>query len=152
MTEPSRQELIRRILENMNAVKRSMFTQLQSNSDTWPVPRAQLEVLIAIRHLQPVNSKTLALQLYLTPGAVSQQLDGLETQGFISRQSDPNDRRVQSLSVTEAGAQLIEGAMAHRRVIMEQIMQDLSDEELRVWDQIQTRLIKRYQDPQHKEN
>jgi DNA-binding MarR family transcriptional regulator len=144
MTNTSRQELIRNILENMNAMKRSMFAQLHTGAHQLPIPRGQLELLIAICHLQPVNSKALAQKLYLTPGAVSQQVEGLEQQGYIVRRSDPNDRRIQSLQTTTSGETLVETIMQHRRKVMEQVMQDLSDEELRVWDGIQTRLIERY--------
>jgi DNA-binding MarR family transcriptional regulator len=143
MKQLSRDERIRRILENMNTVKRSMFSQLHARQGGLPIPRAQMELLMAIRHMQPVSFKALAQHLYLSPGAVSQQAEILEQQGYISRQSDSADRRIQCLTATETGDALIHKALRYRRRIMEQIMQDLTDEELEVWDRIQQRLIQK---------
>jgi DNA-binding MarR family transcriptional regulator len=140
-----RDELIRTLFDGMDATKRGMYAQLQAVNRTLPIPRSQLELLIAIRHTQPISFKELAKQLYLTPGAISQLAEGLEQQAFIIRRADPNDRRIQCLEVSKKGDKLLQTVSKRRRSIMEAVVQELTDEELEIWVRVQQKLIKQFQ-------
>ena len=144
-TPSHRDELIRMLFETMDVAKRSMWAQMQAASKALPIPRAQIELLHAIRHTQPVSFKELAKQLQLTPGAISQLADGLEQQGFIERKADPNDRRIQCLLVTKSGDKILQDVAKKRRAIFEAVANELSDEELEVWVKVQQSIIKQFQ-------
>ena len=107
----------------------------------FPISGAQLELLFTIRGNQPTSSKQLATMLHLTPGAVSQLLDSLLQHNLVTRQTSEQDRRVQYLSLSEKGEQLLHNFEKARRKIMEAIIADLSDEELEVWLRVQQKMI-----------
>jgi DNA-binding MarR family transcriptional regulator len=144
-TTPHREALIRNLFETMDTTKRGMYAQLQAVNRLLPIPRSQLELLMAIQHMQPVSFKELAKYLYLTPGAISQLAEGLEQQELIGRKIDPKDRRVQCLEVSKKGNKLLQDVARHRRTVMEKALQDLSDDELEMWVGIQQKLIKQFQ-------
>lgn len=141
----AREELSRRIFETSEAMKRGMYTHMQAYFQNLPISRAHLEVLSAIKHLQPINSKEIARQLYLTPGAVSQSVDGLSQSGLILREADLTDRRIQHLKLSKKGEKLLQDIEKRRRSMMENAMKDLSLEELTVWLKVQTKLSEQFQ-------
>lgn len=136
-----REQLVSTVFDNMTTFKRGLHGSMELFIKGLPVSRAQLELLFTIQHLEPVSSKQLADHLQLTPGAVSQLLDGLTDQGFVERHVTPNDRRVQRLKLSLNGAKLLAGIEKGRRKYMERVMQHLSDQELAVWVRIQQKLI-----------
>jgi len=125
----------------MSAVKRSIAARGHFISEDCPIPHGQLEVFFRIYHEQPISFKQLAQKLHLTPGAVSQLVEGLEQHNLITRKSDPKDRRVQCLEVSPKGIELIKRVESHRQKMMEGVMAGLSDHELEVWLRIQQKLV-----------
>jgi DNA-binding MarR family transcriptional regulator len=141
----TRQEIINKLFESMNVAKRGMHARMQTITNGIPVSHTQLELLFTIKHSQPVSFKQLAAQLQLTPGAVSQLADGLNQQDLIKRETDPNDRRSQSLQLSECGIELLQTVEKRRRDVIERVVQDLTNEELTVWLHIQEKMIMEYQ-------
>lgn len=139
-----RDKLVETLFENMSTVKRTMSGHMQALNRDCPISHAQLELLFAIRHTQPVSFKQLAKQLYLTPGAVSQVADSLEQQELIVRKADADDRRVQCLTVSAKGATLLADIEKRRHRIIDIIIQDLSDEELEAWLRVQQKIISHF--------
>jgi MarR family multiple antibiotic resistance transcriptional regulator len=140
-----RAELVQDLFESMSAMKRSIACRWQQADQEYPVSRGQIDLLFMIQHTQPVSFKQLAAQLYVTPGAVSQLVEGLEQYKLIKRQSDPKDRRIQCLEISPEGKQLIERIENQRQRIMESVMAGLTDHELAVWLRIQKKLLEQLQ-------
>ncbi|HSX06688.1 MAG TPA: MarR family transcriptional regulator [Candidatus Saccharimonadia bacterium] len=148
-----RAQLIQSIFESMSTMKRGIAGRWQPSNKDCPVSHGQLELLFTIYHGQPVNFKQLARQLYLTPGAVSQLVEGLEQHKLITRQADPKDRRIQCLEVSAEGIKLIKQIENYRRSIMEDVMTSLTDEELELWLRIHKKFLEQFekrQTDQHK--
>ncbi len=137
----TRAELIQSIFESMSAVKRSIAARQHFIGMDCPIPHGQLELFFRIYHEQPISFKQLAQQLHLTPGAISQLVEGLEQHNLVTRRSDPKDRRVQCLEVSPEGVALIKRVENHRQKMMEGVMAGLSDHELEVWLRIQQKLL-----------
>jgi len=136
---------VRNLFDNMRAIKRGMSGHFNALRQQCPISHAQLELLITIESGQPISFKQLARQLYLTPGAVSQLAEDLETGTYISREADANDRRVQYLRVTPAGRELLQRIEKGRERVMRDIIADLSDEELAVWLRVQEKMLHHFQ-------
>lgn len=141
----NRDALIQQLFENVSAMKRSMASHWQLTNHDCPVSQAQLELLFTIRHMQPVSFKQIAAHLHLTPGAVSQLVEGLEQHQLVNRQADPHDRRVQCLELSQNGTVLLRGIEQRRRSLMQAIAEDLSDEELELWLRVQTKILNHFQ-------
>jgi DNA-binding MarR family transcriptional regulator len=142
--QQKREDIIKRIFEHSEAMKRGMYTHMMAYFHNLPITRPQLEVLSAIHYLQPVSSKDIASQLYVTPGAVSQSVESLDDQGYILREADTTDRRVQYLRPSKKGAKLLQDIEKQRRSMMENVTQELTLEELTVWLKVQTKMAEQF--------
>jgi DNA-binding MarR family transcriptional regulator len=140
-----RQDLMNNLFENMDALSRGIAGHLQVLYKDCPIPRSQLELLFAIQYHEPVSFKHLAQQLYLTPSAISQLAEALEQHELITRTADAGDRRIQCLSVTSKGEQLLQQVKKHRQSLMGAIMESLTDEELAAWLRVQQKLLHHFQ-------
>ena len=145
-----REAIIKRIFETSEAMKRGMYGHMLSYFQHLPVSRSQLEVLSAIKYMQPVSSKELANQLHLSPGAVSQSVDALEQDGYIVRKADAKDRRIQYLTLTPQSTQLLQDIDNQRKELLGRVMQELSLEELEVWLKVQSKTSMHLQNMQPK--
>jgi DNA-binding MarR family transcriptional regulator len=148
----TRTDTIRLLFENMSALKRGMQAQLQQTDGRSLIPHGQQEVLTSIRSLQPVSFKQLSTHLYLTPGAISQLVEGLEAHDLIRRSADPTDRRIQLLQISKKGTKLLQDIDKRRRKFLEATMSALTDEELGVWLNIQQKMIQQFQIEVEKNN
>ncbi len=140
----ARKELLQEIIETMGAFKRLAQSQALLAADC-PVSYAQLELLLTIDTHPGATAKHLAEQLRMTPGAISQFIEGLEQHKLLERQTDPNDRRVQYLHITRAGSKLLRDTKRRRKQRIEQVMQGLSDEELAIWLRVQQKFVAQVQ-------
>lgn len=136
-----RDDTIATILDTMTMTKRYMYASLLPATEAGGLSLAQLELLGTIRHLQPVPTKRLALQLHLTPGAISQLTDALEQAEFVERAADPVDRRVHTLRLTAKGEQKYQAIHKQRQALFRIVMQDMTDEELVGWLHVQQKII-----------
>jgi DNA-binding MarR family transcriptional regulator len=139
-----REELLSRLYENMNATKRLMHGRLHALTGDCPISRSQMELLFTLKHMDKHPSpKQLAAHMHLTPGAISQLIDGLDEQGLIVREINPADRRTQTLHVSTSGLAVIHGIEKRRHEVMHQVMQSLTTEELQVLLRVQEKLAER---------
>lgn len=67
----------------------------------------------------------LADRVYLTRGAVTTVLDGLEKSGYIRRSQHPTDRRMISVTLTAKGRMLIEKLLPEHFLAMSNIVRDI---------------------------
>ncbi|MCX6000177.1 MAG: MarR family transcriptional regulator, partial [Chloroflexi bacterium] len=82
----------------------------QGMSDAWmelDLSVAQLRTLFLISRDANASAKRLSEKLGVTPSNVSGLVDRLFRQGLVSRQEDPDDRRVLRLRVTDKGASVL---------------------------------------------
>ena len=73
-----------------------------------------------------------AAQLNVSAPAVSRTLKNLENKGFITRNTDPADRRSVRISVTESGYAVMSRHIAESIGIINEIMESFTDEELKI--------------------
>lgn len=76
----------------------------------------------------------------LAPRTVTEALDGLERDGMVRREPDPQDRRVKRLSITEAGVAAAAATEPVRVALVEQILGVLSEDERGQLKQLLTKL------------
>ena len=66
----------------------------------------------------------------LSSAGVTSRLDRLERRGFVVRLPDPDDRRGVIVELTEAGLDIVDGAVAANSVSDRQLMERLDPEEI----------------------
>lgn len=145
-----RDELIQAVIDSWGPLKRAVhqyFMQYYAPIHLSPV---QLELLKTIHHCQPLSHKELAQRMQLTPGAISQQLEGLESTNLIERTLSPDDRRVSYLTVSPAGQEKLEEFRAASRQLFAEALSTLSDDELAAYIKAQDSLKQHLEQHTHK--
>jgi DNA-binding MarR family transcriptional regulator len=99
-------------------LRRALRTSIRTDYPWESLPMAQVELLMALADHAPAKIGRLATLQRLAPNTVSGLVQQLVEAGLASRETDPADRRVAKVSLTEAGhRQLVEWQAAHERRI-----------------------------------
>lgn len=107
---------------------------------TLPLSRSQTDALFLLaRAPEPLTPGTLASMLGLTPGAVTQLLDGLRTADLVTHQPHPTDARSHLLTLSASAREQVN---AFEQATIERLADrfaDLSDDELTTLADLLTR-------------
>lgn len=133
-----RATLIQELGDTTSRFKRAIHQFAFNNfSDHGGLTPAQLTLLRMIYCSQPISPKRLAQQMQLTPGAVSQLLDGLEEDGCIIRTRDEADRRASRVSISRRGKRLMDEYVNLRNQLLGEAFSDVSDEDIETFIRVQ---------------
>ncbi|WP_165759442.1 MarR family winged helix-turn-helix transcriptional regulator [Mycobacterium decipiens] len=91
------------------------------------LPEASL--LAYLDEIEPQSQTQLARRLGSGRAVMGDRIDTLEARGAVSRQPDPNDRRVWLVHITDTGQQLVATINELDRVLREQLRAGLSRED-----------------------
>ena len=86
--------------------------------------RAHLLLVLAERG--PCSQRDLAELLGVTPRTITALVDGLESTGFVTRESDPRDRRTRHVTMTEQGRSTTRRLLDGRRRFARSLFGELS--------------------------
>ena len=137
----NRDELIEAIFTSMQQMHRagaSKFHQLMGETDISP---SQMELLLVVKHSQPLSAKAIATHMHLTPGAVTQLVESLVAASYVTREEDPRDRRITNISLSETGRAKLLELWERRKTVMKKVMQSLDTEELAVMLRVQEKMF-----------
>jgi DNA-binding MarR family transcriptional regulator len=125
-------ELIKGIIENQRIINRFMR---QEDPDVWMelnLTVAQVKSLFFISNHNEVNFRILAKALKVTPSNVTGIIDRLSEQGLVTREDNPQDRRMLMLKLTVKGNKLISNLREKRVNLMTTLLTQMNDKELQV--------------------
>lgn len=97
----TREYLLQRVMEQIFSVMRTINRDIMPRNLFLSPPQARLAFIIS-RFKEGISVKDLAEKNCITPGAVTQFVDVLIAKGLVSRETDPNDRRIVRLKTTPA--------------------------------------------------
>lgn len=95
-----------------------------------PLSIAQLKSFFFIANEGSTNFKKLAGALRVTPSTVTGIVDHLVDQGLVSRQEDPEDRRMLSLRITPEGQTLLAELRESTESQISALLARMTDEDL----------------------
>jgi DNA-binding MarR family transcriptional regulator len=125
-----RAELTKEIIELQRQINRDIR---QHTLEAWMglnITAPQLKTMFFIANQGSTNFTKLALALGVTPPNVTGIVDRLVEHGLVSRQENPEDRRMLMLHLTEKGKSIIADLRERRASRMSKILSNLSLEEL----------------------
>ena len=152
MTDTERTELLVQISNSFGQMRRAMHVFIGQDYSKLGLSLSQLMVLKTINRLQPVSHKVVAQNLLMTPGAISQLLDGLDSAGCIQRVPDPADRRVNYLSLSDHGKEVVHKFHKLHLQLLSKACTDTSDEDLQTYARVQLSMASWLEDQTPKEN
>ena len=96
-----RKKLIEKILENINAIKREIATEMHIFFNEISITHSQWIVLHFVKKNRNINIKDLANLLDITSSAATQIVDSLVNKGLLLRRRNLNDRRTLKIELSE---------------------------------------------------
>src|SRR5581483_7988523 len=103
-------------------VQRMMHACLQRSFDEIGVAPSQLQVLHLIRQQQSVSLKVLATDMRLTPGAITQLIEGLVQAGYVTRSEGNEDRRITIVALTNAGTEVVKQLEQKKQALLTKVV------------------------------
>ena len=88
-------------------------------------------LLHLIERYGPLTQRQLADKLKIKPYTLSVRLQRLEDLHFITRQDDPNDKRIQNVVLTGEGKQMLDEIFDSLMIMMKTSFADFSEEEIK---------------------
>ena len=79
---------------------------------------------------QGVTPTMLSHMQRVSKNTISSHIAGLEDQGLIRRENDPNDRRIYRLHLTDAGRDYVKSNAPRRIGFMNSLLEDLTSEDI----------------------
>lgn len=146
-----REQLIEAIFATMQSMHRTGTAKFHTLIGKSGITPSQMELLFIVKTQKKVNVKELAAHMHLTPGAVTQLVEGLVRGGYVQREQDTADRRVTHVVVSPEGKQKLADLKQHRLNMMKKIMQSLTTEELEVMLKVQQKMLEHIRDAVEKE-
>lgn len=101
-----------------------------------------LDILANVYKFPGISQQELANKLLTGRSNLSMLLPQLEQRGLVTRNSDPDDRRVLRLTLTNSGCELTEAALAIQCEVIERSMQGVSIEDCNSVGEAMTRMIR----------
>jgi len=123
-------ELISKILKLQKQIGQRLRDEHPEPWLTLNLTIAQLKSLLFIYSQGTTNFKMLAKALNVTPPRVTGIIDRLVDQGLVKREENPENRRMQFLSLTEKGVNLLNELKAQSTNRLLEIMNKLGTDEL----------------------
>lgn len=133
---------ILKLWNDHRSVRRLLLNRFQAAMSKDGLSLAQSELLFNLYKRQSLATPSLlAKELQLTPGAISQLLDGLEQADYIKRVHSESDRRVCMVVPSDAANAKIRRFKAHQHKLVKDIQNVLTPDELETLVKIQQKVI-----------
>lgn len=131
MAEPHAKQSLRvwlRMLGATTIIEKKIRAYLKAEFDS-TLPR--FDVLAALdRETAPITLSQLTDHLLVSNGNVTGLVNRLVEDGLVSRENDPDDRRVQRVMLTQDGRDAFRAMAVKHEAMVDSLFASLSDEEM----------------------
>ncbi len=147
----AKQELYKKLFGSITMMKRMVDQSIHSLPIDSTFTNNQFQALLFIKEKPNATVGELAGHLRISLSSAAQLTDRLDKQSCIVRHSDPKDRRIVRLSLTDAGEQEFIKNYSQVIGIMGDLFVELSEKELNDLFSIHQKLIKKLESRKNKE-
>jgi DNA-binding MarR family transcriptional regulator len=139
--DKTREDLMQTLIQRMMSIMRHVHHS--SIPSEPPLSPPQVHLLFSIASKQEgISVKELAERTSVTPGAITQFVDGLVEMRLVMREGDPNDRRIVRLKLTELAKSQFEHFRKDYLTSASRVFDVLSNDEIKqliaLFDKINT--------------
>lgn len=135
-----------RIVHLFGVTDRIMKRSISKKVENTGVYRSQHRLLMILGKHPDCSQTELAERLEISPAAVAVSLKKLEKSGFINRQCQEDDNRVNHVVITEKGWKTIDLSTQYFKEMENAFFYDFSPEELGQMENFLKRMIKNGED------
>jgi MarR family 2-MHQ and catechol resistance regulon transcriptional repressor len=129
-TPSGRSNLERELLEEMTAWSPRDRGGVFKNWHRHALSLVHLNVLTALETEGPLAMKRLAELMDVSDASATGIVDRMEKRGLVERRHGTEDRRVVLVHPTSAGAGIFTDIAAHRRLMLQQVLAELTEDEM----------------------
>jgi DNA-binding MarR family transcriptional regulator len=97
----SRKQKIETLLEDLKLLRRTMTFRVAGSANIHKITPSQWGVLMFVEQRGTVTVKDAAKALGITSSAATQLIDGLVSNGYVTRGTDPVDHRIVTLTLSK---------------------------------------------------
>lgn len=119
-----------------------MYRDAEKNLSISGIGFAEFRILTILQEIKSCSMSRLSAELTLTQAAITGVVDKLESQGFVARARNNEDRRVVTISMTPRGKEMLSKALKVYNEFVEGSLGSLSREELLQLSSILRKLAK----------
>jgi DNA-binding MarR family transcriptional regulator len=119
-------------VERIQTAFLQLSRRISHEASYWKVlglTQPQFHMLHMISREEPCKITALADKLEVKPSAITVMIDRLVNSGYVSRTSDPQDRRVVLVSITDSGRDVLRQARQRTTEIAKKYFSRLTEEE-----------------------
>ena len=116
---------------NLTGCKLKQFLASKLRKTGVPLTPEQFMLIDLLWNQGEMTQQQLADQLQKDKNSVTKLVDAIERKGFVIRKQNEHDRRANTLVLTEKANQLKPGAKQKGISILDQMLEGISEEELR---------------------
>ena len=135
-----------KIIHLLGVADRTLKRSISKKVENTGVFRSQHRLLMILGKHSDCSQTELAERLEISSAAVAVSLKKLEKSGFISRQCQENDNRVNQVVITEKGWKIIDLSTQYFKEMENAFLSDFSEEELKQLQSFLERMIKNGED------
>ena len=135
-----------KIIHLLGVADRTLKRSISKKVENTGVFRSQHRLLMILGKHPDCSQTELAERLEISSAAVAVSLKKLEKSGFISRQCQENDNRVNQVVITEKGWKIIDLSTQYFKEMENAFLSDFSEEELKQLQSFLERMIKNGED------
>jgi len=140
-------DLIQELQANMATMRRLMAGHFQQAMHKPAISATQCELLFLISERDAVTLKELAVEMHVTPGAITQLVEGLEKAELVTRTMSAHDRRNVVVALTPNGHAKLAVFRRMHKDLFKELMATLSEDELRAMNTIHQKIIAYLKNP-----
>lgn len=116
---------------NLTGCKLKQFLAAKLREMGVPLTPEQFMLIDILWNQGEMTQQQLADQLQKDKNSVTKLVDAIEKKGFVVRKQNPHDRRANTLVLTKKANELKPGAKQKGISILDQILEGISEDELR---------------------
>ena len=116
---------------NLTGCKLKQFLAAKLREMGVPLTPEQFMLIDILWNQGEMTQQQLADKLQKDKNSVTKLVDAIEKKGFVIRKQNPHDRRANTLVLTEKANELKPGAKQKGISILDQILEGISEDELR---------------------
>jgi DNA-binding MarR family transcriptional regulator len=116
---------------NLTGCKLKQYLAAKLRKNDVPLTPEQFMLIDLLWNQGEMTQQQLADQMQKDKNSVTKLVDAIEKKGFVVRKQNPHDRRANTLVLTEKANELKPGAKQKGISILDQILEGISEDELR---------------------
>jgi DNA-binding MarR family transcriptional regulator len=128
-TGKTREDLLQTLIHHMMSLVKNIGRDFLKSEPSLSPPQVRLLFSIGSRS-DGLSVTELAEITGVTPGAITQFVNGLVDKNLVAREGDPNDRRIVKLMLTEMARNEFEKLKKEHLASVTRVFEPLSNEEL----------------------